>query len=285
MEGRLKEKTRDFKEIPITKGAFEKIKTYAKISGADECYGFLLTPLEKFDGVIYNAILAPDQRVSMGSAGISGEAAAYAKAEIKNLGYKPIGFWHSHGSMSPFHSGTDNKNMENLLLSLASNVEEKYFGDRKEGYDVEGNDLVFRRGSLEVKLSLVDGDFSFDVKPVQEDYFQTIAECNSKPQLVITQNQMVVINDNGKRLMVKNPCSIQLRQNTGKTIRNLGVAYSIVVNRRGEHYAQIGISKWCNSCERLETEVSEAKLNVLDPEQDISFTKRELETEFGLKVN
>ena len=284
MKEKLQEKTRDFKEIPITQGAFEKIKAYAKLSGFNECYGFLLTPEKKFDGVIYNAILAPNQRVSAASAKITGESAAYAKAEIKNLGYKPIGFWHSHGGGNPFHSGTDDGNMKNLLLSFASNVEEKYFADRKEGYDVEGNNLIFRRENLEVKLSLLDGDFSFDVKPIKEDYFQTITECDSQPQLVITQNQMVIINDNGKRLMVKNPCNIQINQNVGKTLKNLGVAYSIVVNKTGRHYEQIGVSRWCNTCEKLETEISEANLNVLTPEQDISFTKSELQEEFEQKI-
>jgi len=284
MKVKLQERTKDFKEIPITKGAFEKLKEYARISGSQECYGFLLTPQNKFDGVIYNAILAPNQKVSGASAGITGEAAAYAKAEIKNLGYKAIGFWHSHGTMNPHHSPTDDANMKHLLLSLASNVEEKYFAERKEGLDIEGNDLVFRRGNLELKVSLTDEDFSCDIKPIRENYFQTIEECNSKPLILITENQTLIINDKKLRVMAKNPCSVQLKQNNGKTLGNVGVAYSIVFNKYGKHYEQIGISRWCNNCENLETEVSEARLNLSIPEQDISFRKSELEEEFREKI-
>lgn len=284
MKVKLQERTGDFKEIPINNGALEKLKWYARISGSQECYGFLLTPKDKFDGAIYNAILAPNQRVSGASAGITGEAAAYAKAEIKNLGYKAIGFWHSHGKGNPYHSPTDDENMKHLLLSLASNVEEKYFADRKEGLDIEGSDLVFRRGNLELKVSLADEDFSCDIKPIRESYFQTIEECNSKPLILITEDQTLIINDKRLRVMAKNPYSVQLKQNNGRTLGNIGVAYSIVFNRYGKHYEQIGISRWCNNCESLETDVSEAKLNIITPEQDISFTKSEIEKEFEKKI-
>lgn len=284
MEGKLQTITESFKKVPITKNTFEKIKGYAKICGVDECYGFLLTPKDKNDGIVYNAILAANQRVSGASAGITGEAAAHAKAEIKNLGYKAVGFWHSHGHGNPFHSGTDNHNMEHLMLAFATNVEEKYRTEAKEGYDIEGSDIVFRRKGQELRLSFGNGDFCFDVKPIGKDYFQPIKEDNSEPLLIVTKKLNLIINDENKRLMTKNPCNIQFGKNEGKSIQNIGVAYSIVVNSSGKHYAEIGVSKWCNVCEKLETKISEAELNIIEAENDIQFNRQTLEEDLEKRI-
>lgn len=276
--------TKNYEKIPITKNTLKKIQSYAKISGSNECYGFLISPLNVMDGVVYNAILAPDQKVSGGTAKIDGRAAAIAKVEIKNMGYKPIGFWHSHGSMAPWHSGTDDKNMDRRLLSFAANTEVQERTEAKEGYDIENNELIYRRENLELRVGLENGNFDFSVKPVNKEYFQKTQEDESDPLLVITKKLNLIINDQGKRLMTKNPCSIKIGECVGKTIKNTGIGYSIVTNHHGKIFAEIGTSKWCNVCERLETKVSEAKLDILTIENDLEFTIENLKTEFKTKV-
>ena len=125
------EKMKDFERvtenitlIPKTKKTLDKILEYARLMGGSECYGYLLSPANINDGIVYNAILAPGQSVSGISARISGESAAAAKAEIQNLGYKSIGFWHSRGYGWPHHSGTDSGKLDSLLLSCAGNTAE-----------------------------------------------------------------------------------------------------------------------------------------------------------------
>jgi hypothetical protein len=277
--GEIEIRTNKYTCIPITQKTLEKIKAYAKISGDNECYGFLISPKKSEDGIIYNAILAPGQEVSGAHAGINAVSAANAKAEIENMGYKSMGFWHSHGSFGVFHSGVDDGNMERLILSFAGNTEEKSLLESKtyRWGRTEDSQIIIKQGDLEIKVELDKKDTSFRVEPTKDVYSELI--------LGITKDKRIFVNDGLDRLIALNPKNISIDKCNGKSYKVTGVAYSIVTNQQGSIYGEIGISKWCNVCERLEKSINKkANWNIVGVREDIEFEQKDLEKEFSEKV-
>ena len=110
--------------IKITRGAFELAKLYAKLSSkiaceGMECYGYLLMPKDSLDGVITNVHFADEQLVQSAYVRITDTAVYNASKMMEPAGYQIVGWFHSHGSMSTFHSGTDDDNFRTVLHSVA----------------------------------------------------------------------------------------------------------------------------------------------------------------------
>jgi proteasome lid subunit RPN8/RPN11 len=278
MNGEIIVRTNNFSYLPITQKALEKVKTYAKIADRTECYGFLLSPIGAEDGIVYDAILAPNQEVSSTHAHLDPRAAAQAKQEIENKGYKAIGFWHSHSNFNTFHSGTDDRNMERLLLSLSGNMEEKKKIQVKDGYSIEDNEIVVRRQGIEFKIELSNRDTSFQNKPVKDIYSELVFGMTKNNELFLNLNKL-------NRLTAKNPKNIKIRENHTETLETIGAAYSLVVNNNGNYYAEIGVTKWCNICEKLDTKINKSvSLNLISVRDDIEFKKSDLEKEAQEKI-
>jgi len=125
----LEEKPKDeavFSEdsFRITRGAFEKAKLYAKlcskIAGTGmECYGYLMSPKDSKDNTITDVYFADEQMVQNSYVRTTEEAVYSATRNIDAAGCKIVGWWHSHGNLSPFHSGTDDRNFRNILQSVS----------------------------------------------------------------------------------------------------------------------------------------------------------------------
>ncbi len=108
----------------ITKGAFNKAMTYAKAIGqiagtGIECYGYLLKPADSLDNVVTDIFLAPNQTNQAAYVRVSAEGVYQSSQEIEPRGLMMVGWWHSHGTFSTFHSGTDVHNFETVLHSIA----------------------------------------------------------------------------------------------------------------------------------------------------------------------
>ena len=274
MEKQLQTRTKDFTSIPINRGAYEKLNSYGILSGSNECYGLLLTPKNQNHGIIYDVILAPNQTVSGSHAGITGTTAMNAKQEIDSLGYKTVGFWHSHGNHPVFHSGTDNNNMNKLLPSIASNTKEIYSIKNEDGCFPKKDSTIIRLDGKELEIAHNMRDIS--IQETDEIYSElTIGGTMDQLRISFGRQMYIINNFNGFK---KKKCHPEI-------LGNIGVAYSIVVNKKEKYYGEIGISSWCNTCERLETEVRKnVGLTILSRENDISFTKKRLKKDLQERV-
>ncbi len=117
-------KTINSANLRLTRGAFEKIMTYAKVvsrmaGSGMECYGYLLTPRDSIDGLITDMYFANDQEALSAYVRVTEEGVFHTLRDVEALGYKIVGWWHSHGTMHPFHSGTDVTNFLTILHSIA----------------------------------------------------------------------------------------------------------------------------------------------------------------------
>jgi len=127
VEQALKEdekKTIDHTNLRITKGTFEKIMAYAKVvsrmaGSGMECYGYLLTPRDSLDGLITDIYFANDQEAHSAYVRVTEEGVFHTLRDTEALGYKIVGWWHSHGTMPTFHSGTDVNNFLTILHGIA----------------------------------------------------------------------------------------------------------------------------------------------------------------------
>ena len=283
MKTNLQINTEDFTTIPITSYSLEKIKAYSKLAKSSEVYGFLLAPLDDSDGIIRSVILAMGQYASSGGAGIDEIAAGKAKAEIENLGYKPIGFWHSHGSHSVWHSKTDDHNLDTLLGSFAGNNEEKLskHGKNYSYIDHEKNKIVYRNGPFEIALSLDKSDTSYESRHLGEKYLKLSNDPSIDIVAALTSDFKFLIKDGANIIIAQKPIAIEIRKPNTDEFRAIGVAYSIVANKRGEIYSELALNKWCSFCERDETSISkDVKLRIMDSEKvqlDETQLKKDLE--------
>ena len=282
METQIKTK----REIPITVNTRKKLLDYARLVGKTECYGILLAPIDANDGIIYNAILAPSQKVSSASARIDENGAAQAKAEIENLGYKSIGFWHSHCEFEAFHSGTDDHNLDDLLLDFAGNTEKLTEKKREiKGYYILHEDdnlhmyLPFKDNSLEIKAKSNEDEEEVTIKKLNKNTKDAFWYDSKKRVLsVIQENKLLKVKGIG------NP-TFRLFKMKNDKVKGIGTAYSIVVNNRQGLYGEIAEAEWCYSCGGIETKkIKNVSIIPVNVKNDIQFSEKELLKEIGRKI-
>ncbi len=170
-----------FSKFKITNYAYNKIQTYADRITAlygepIELIGFITSPIDKFDGIAYNAVLALDQTVA-GSKCDQNSFESYHKTEekIEENGNKITGWWHSHGNHYLVPSQKDmgyfkvmvREKAEDSLLELEPNV--KLFGNLPYSYELnEKNNLkilkIKSNDSLFKNVELTLDDFVLEEK-------------------------------------------------------------------------------------------------------------------------
>lgn len=111
--------------IHITSYAYEKAFAYARLvvkeaKGSMECGGYLITPKDSKDRIVTDAFLARNQDVSAGLYTLNAEDVIKAGREINDLGYKVLGWWHSHGNMATFFSQTDDDGQRTMLNEIGA---------------------------------------------------------------------------------------------------------------------------------------------------------------------
>ena len=142
------EKEKGPSKIKITPGALTKIKTYARLveritGSSNECYGFLLSKKDDDSGLVVDAYLADNQTYSSAHVSINGEDVVKGSDAVDPKGYKIVGWWHSHGRLGVFHSGTDRENFETVTHSVGPNTL------KTEYEEVKLEDIV-RNGKLDL---------------------------------------------------------------------------------------------------------------------------------------
>ncbi|MFA6022659.1 MAG: Mov34/MPN/PAD-1 family protein [Candidatus Pacearchaeota archaeon] len=287
MESKLQKITENFTIIPISANCREKMKRYAKYANGSEVYGLLLSSKEENDGIVRNILLANNQVASGASAGIYGEAVGQAKAEIENMGYNSIGFWHSHGTFNAFHSSTDDGNLENLLLSFAGDNEEKTYTKNGNSriVDHEKSRLIYDFGNYGICVTLKKNSLSYRSDYVGSDYLKIIGQPDIKPIMVLTEDFRLLIKDNDSIITLKDPIRIETEIPRKNDFKTIGVAYSIVVNRNGEEYAQLAHTNWCSMCEKDDIIINKnAKLKEVEVENDIEINEKEMISELKKRV-
>jgi len=146
-----------FRALRITEHALKKARRYARLVvdefGSAECLGFLLAA--PGSTVVDDVSLAPEQQASPQSVAVSGEAVLRAGREIEAAGKRAVGWWHSHGTFDPFHSGTDTSSATEVLVQLAASNVHRSSEEIQPSLAADGA-MVFERGFETLRLTLDD---------------------------------------------------------------------------------------------------------------------------------
>lgn len=111
-------------KLRITRGVNRKAQLYAEltreITGTSmECYGYLLRPKWSTENLITNIQFADEQLVTSGDVIVPVEGIIRARKALDLKGYEIVGWWHSHGELPVFHSGTDKRNFLKVLNGVS----------------------------------------------------------------------------------------------------------------------------------------------------------------------
>ena len=111
--------------LHITDYAFEKAYAYARLAVQKarrtiECGGYLIAPKGAQDRIATDSFLARNQDVSEGLFTIEAEDVIKAGKEINEMGYKVLGWWHSHGNLETFFSPTDDNGQRTVLNEICA---------------------------------------------------------------------------------------------------------------------------------------------------------------------
>lgn len=252
-----------FETIPITEKTLEKVFCYAnetcKVNRSSlECYGYLISPIKKNDGVVYDAFLPANQLAETGKDTLNPRDVINASREIRNNGYKIMGCWQSHGHGRVFHSRDDIQNLENLLLSVSLNSNFPTYSDSLRIY---GDNLRIRDKEGETAIVL-------------PDFFGNIDE--NKKFLINLTNENV-------SFYIK-PGNNDSEYNIGIKTKTIGYAYSIVVNTQGDINSKIGVLETCNCCKTNKRELKDAEIRKIRINNDISFSEDAIRDEVKRKI-
>jgi hypothetical protein len=106
-------------QFSITNYVEKKISVYSKIAGSDE-YMFLLLGSKKIPNIVLDIFLLNDQEIASCWVEVSGHAVNKSMWDLhdkyKSDTWELIGWGHSHGNGSVFHSEIDNKNTVTVFL-------------------------------------------------------------------------------------------------------------------------------------------------------------------------
>lgn len=268
----------EIERLWITKNTLNKIKAYSKIiceKGDIECYGFLLNPKAENNHLVYNAILACDQVVSGVEAVIGPEGAFKSKAEIENLGYDAIGCWHSHHVMGAWHSGTDNRNLEKLVSSIAGNREIILIGSDSVKNEFERNRFLIREEGIELEIKSIH---PFSTYTVERKVI------NPEVNYMHTKDNKFYLNIGGRTIfMPLGEHTLTFKKTEPQKLKSLGYAYSLVASD-GTFYAEVALKEICSVCEKSQITKKPIRLETIETEKDIKFSEDELREEIRQKV-
>lgn len=149
--------------LHITEYAFEKAYAYARLAcrkagRSIECGGYLIAPKGSGDRIATDAFLARNQEVSEGLFTIKAEDVIKAGREIDEMGYSALGWWHSHGFLRTFFSGTDDNGQITVLneigaFNYVTQMEEKEIRNL-EAQVIKGKLVLFDRRNPEAKYEI-----------------------------------------------------------------------------------------------------------------------------------
>jgi len=218
----------------ITRSALNKANTYARLvcdvlEKSAECYGYLISPRGIKDRLVRDVYLAPNQ-VSSCDVKVSGEEVISAGRDIDKMGYKVLGWWHSHADFDPFHSGTDDENMMKVLNAIAATN----FVTTYRPMPLMSGELGVRRRGTNVEI--------YEVNNPHKKFRLNLSSEEFKAR------DLGIV----KSLVADMPARV-------------GFAYSIVVNARGDKpYCEVATRDFCGLCYGGEERSVESRLRVIN---------------------
>lgn len=239
------------KELVINEDALRKVHTYAKLSCQEfgmgiECGGFLLAPKDKNDGVVYDADLIFNQKVTPTLVKAEPSDTYKTKEEYDTLNYKAIGCWHSHHNIGAWHSWIDNADLERFTLEIGTNLVIAE-NPRQDSLVDSQNTIHINKKTGKDFIVHLDGEYSYRVnsKPQQNNTTNIDFVLNPIPNedfyKISIENTLSIVN-----IKAKHPFSIE------KIIigaeKEKSVVYSLVVDSYGKEYVEAGVLEW-KGCE------------------------------------
>ncbi len=111
--------------IHVTRHAYQKAYAYAHLAckiarRSIECGGYLIAPKDSGDRIATDAYLARDQKVAAGLFTVEAEDVIKAGREVDQLGYRVLGWWHSHGKLNTFFSQLDDRGQMTVLNEICA---------------------------------------------------------------------------------------------------------------------------------------------------------------------
>ena len=133
-------------DLQITQYAVDRAFTYAKLvcevtKQENECIGYLITPKGTRDRLVRDVYFPKEQEVTSASVEISPQQVIAAGRAIDEMGYRVLGWWHSHAGFGTFHSGIDERNQLAVLNAIAP-----------VNYITRVNEKIIGKGNLEAKI-------------------------------------------------------------------------------------------------------------------------------------
>ncbi len=261
-------------QIPITKGALEKaymlcdaVKKVGKSSY--EWFSFLLAQKSDPECIIRDLLLVKGTLATMGHVTVPGEAHAQAAAEIKKINeeggtdYYSIGWLHSHGNGTTYHSDEDERNFLQLLNTVRFNTQQQVpvrfeLIESAISQRAENGQLILSGEQLE------DAIVKYRIPP-EDDFAGLLVKYGLRPH-----SEHPHIEKNVPKEQFLNDLLSLLNMTTEES-SIVGFAYSIVVNEKREHNARLAsaIEKPLSKPGKIEVSQWGTTLEIREVENDI----------------
>jgi len=245
-----------FSKLYICRPALEKAQLYARLIKDEtgkhtECIGYCITGENNKNRLIEDIYFAPDQINGSADTKLEAEAVIKAGREIRAMKKRVLGWWHSHADFSPFHSGTDDENIETVLDQIGS-----------------GN---YSRIYTEINLL---GD---EIKKVKLDESSLAIGDRSN----LSKRLEITFDDNYKNPLI----GIPLKKVVLRMPQKVGFAYSLVVNARGDTpFGKIATAKYCFNCANYECELKEVPVRVVNYDPGIEINEAKIRADIKNKM-
>jgi hypothetical protein len=242
-------------QIYITSGALAKAYAYARIAcdvakTMTECYGLLITPKAAKDRIVRDIFFPSDQEVMYTDVKLGAEYVIKAGREIDALGYKVLGWQHSHADFGTFHSGTDD---ENSLIVLNEISPVNYITTYQKHTLLDGALNATKQGNR-VELHKHDKGSS---------------------RIIFTGKNQEFTRHNGFS---------NIQRITMITPVRIGFAYSIVVDAIGSKpYADIATRTYCGLCYEGEDSHRKTRLRIIH-DDSLQFSEKKMSREVKKKM-
>jgi len=124
VKAEVKKKKNPFEALHVSQYTYNKAYAYARIAceianDTMECGGYLVASKDAKNRIATDAYLAKNQDVSSGTFVIRPKQIMKAGRELDEMGYKVLGWWHSHGYLDTFFSAVDEDGQMTVLNSIA----------------------------------------------------------------------------------------------------------------------------------------------------------------------
>lgn len=180
--------------VKVSLKAFNKLMTAAELMEDYEVRFISLADKDDPERLIRDFHLIDQQVVGGSSVDITAQDKYRDSYKIRSQGKIPVGIAHSHGIYDPFHSDTDQEEIQKVLKTYLGNTKKEHklgfqFEQPKSALDLRENDRLFRSHN-QLDLELLVGE---EVK--DKDLDRTLTALDIKvPQKITYSVSSIVVN-------------------------------------------------------------------------------------------